>query len=159
MKKKTNHRKFISQAIKLSASNIKNGGGPFGAIVVRKGRIIGRGANRVTSNLDPTAHAEIVAIRQACAKIKNFDLSGCEIYTSCEPCPMCLAAIYWARIDHIYFANTRKDAALVDFDDEFIYREIPKHHRQRKITMSQIGRKEALKVFKDWKNLESKTTY
>lgn len=153
-------KKFMQEAIRLSRVHMQKGhGGPFGAVVVKNGRIIGRGWNRVTSTNDPTAHAEITAIREACSKVKNFDLSGAEIYTSCEPCPMCLAAIYWARIDKIYFANTRKDAARIFFDDEFLYKEIAKPISKRMLPMQQILHKEALKVFSDWMKKGDKVHY
>lgn len=136
-----------------------NEGGPFGAVIVKDGKIIGKGNNKVTSANDPTAHAEITAIRDACAAISNFDLAGCEIYTSCEPCPMCLAAIFWARIDCIYFANTKKDAADINFDDDFFYQEIDKPLSERSIPMKQIMREEALQVFHAWTNKEDKISY
>lgn len=151
---------YMKKAIALSRKNMESGdGGPFGAVVVKGGKIIGEGWNKVTSTNDPTAHAEVVAIRNACKKLDNFDLSGCEIYSSCEPCPMCLAAIYWARIGKVYFANTKKDAAAIEFDDAFIYQEIPKHHTKRKIPMQQVLRQEALEIFKIWKEKEDKVKY
>jgi guanine deaminase len=150
---------FMVRAIELSKQNIQKNGGPFGAVVVKDGRIIGEGCNRVTASNDPTAHAEVEAIRHACQQLSTFDLSGCEIYTSCEPCPMCLAAIYWARIDSIYFANTKKDAAKIQFDDEFIYQEIPKPATERKIPMIQVLRDEAWKVFELWAKKADKITY
>ena len=117
--------KFMREAIRLSIQMMRRGqGGPFGAVVVRKGKIVGRGSNQVTSVNDPTAHAEIVAIRAACKRLKTFQLDDCDLYTSCEPCPMCLSAIYWARLGRVFYANTRQDAARIDFDDEFIYREV-----------------------------------
>ena len=136
-----------------------NEGGPFGAVVVKDGKIIGRGNNRVTSSNDPTAHAEVTAIRNACTHLETFDLNGCEIYTSCEPCPMCLAAIYWARIDTIYYANTKKDAAEIDFDDAFFYEELDKPIEDRSIPMKQMLREEAITVFRDWSDKEDKTPY
>lgn len=139
------------RAIELSRKNMQAGaGGPFGAVIVKDDKIIGEGWNKVTSTNDPTAHAEVVAIRNACESAKNFSLEGAEIYTSCEPCPMCLAAIYWARIDKIFYANTRKDAANIEFDDDFLYQEIPKEIAQRKVPMIQCAHDEALAVFKEW---------
>lgn len=134
-------------------------GGPFGAVIVRKGKIVAIGNNQVTSTNDPTAHAEMVAIRAACKKLKTFQLDDCELYTSCEPCPMCLSAIYWARLKKIYFANTREDAAAIGFDDDFIYQEIPLPMKQRKIQMKQLMRKEAQAAFDEWKNKVDKVTY
>ncbi len=139
------------EAIRLSRTHMLKGhGGPFGAVVVKAGKIIGRGWNQVTTSNDPTAHAEVMAIREACQKIGNFDLSGAVIYTSCEPCPMCLSAIYWARIEKIYYANTRNDAAKIQFDDEFLYKEISKSIARRQIPMKQLLRKPALLIFKAW---------
>jgi tRNA(Arg) A34 adenosine deaminase TadA len=147
-------------AIRLSRIKMRaNYGGPFGAVVVRCGRIIARGWNRVTSTNDPTAHAEIVAIRAACRKLKTFQLKDCDLYTSCEPCPMCLAAIYWARIKRVYYANTRQDAAKIQFDDEFIYREVAESLQRRKIPMRQLLRNEALQVFAEWQAKPDKTLY
>ncbi len=152
--------KFMKRAIELSQKNMRQGqGGPFGAVVVKQGQIVGEGWNKVTSTNDPTAHAEVEAIRQACAKLQNFDLSDCEIYTSCEPCPMCLSAIYWARINKIYFANTKKDAAQIQFDDAFIYEQISKPMEQRQIPMQQAMHKEALEVFSEWQNMPNKKQY
>src|SRR5471032_1304175 len=152
--------KFMREAIRLSLSKMRgNCGGPFGAVVVRKGKIIGRGWNRVTSANDPTAHAEVTAIRDACKKLKTFRLDDCELYTSCEPCPMCLAAIYWARFPKVFYANTRKDAARIAFDDDFIYREVSTPIARRKIPMKQLLRPEALKVFAEWKNKTDKIRY
>ncbi len=154
------NKDFMKQAIKLSLDNMRKGaGGPFGAVVVQDGKVIGAGWNKVTSTNDPTAHAEVVAIREACQSLGNFDLSGAEIYTSCEPCPMCLSAIYWARIDKIYYANTRQDAADIDFDDAFIYQEIPKDLNDRKVPMVQCLHDEALTVFNEWKEKQDKITY
>ena len=147
-------------AIRLSREKMRrNDGGPFGAVVVRKGEIIGRGWNRVTSTNDPTAHAEIMAIRAACKKLETFRLDDCELYTSCEPCPMCLAAIYWARLKKVYYANTRKDAARIQFDDDLIYREVAEPVSRRKIPMKQLLRPEALKIFAEWKNKPDKVRY
>ncbi|MGZ3771805.1 MAG: nucleoside deaminase [Bdellovibrio sp.] len=153
-------KEFMIRAIELSRKNMQAGvGGPFGAVIVKDGRIIGEGWNKVTSSNDPTAHAEIVAIRNACENVKNFSLEGAEIYTSCEPCPMCLSAIYWARLDKIYYGNTRKDAAAIDFDDDFLYQEIPKDISDRKIPMAQCGHGEALDVFKEWQTKADKIPY
>jgi tRNA(Arg) A34 adenosine deaminase TadA len=149
----------MKRAIELSKKNIENGGGPFGAVVVKDGQIIGEGFNKVTANNDPTAHAEVEAIREACKNISNFDLAGAEIYTSCEPCPMCLSAIYWARLNKIYYANTKKDAAAIEFDDDFIYTEIPKALDERKISMEQMMRPEALEIFKAWQVSDTKIKY
>lgn len=151
---------FMKRAIQLSQLHMQNGaGGPFGAVVVKDGKIIGEGWNQVTSSNDPTAHAEMVAIRNACREMNHYDLAGAEIYTSCEPCPMCLAAIYWARIGKIYFANTRKDAANIDFDDDFLYQEIPKDLKDRKIPMVSCCRDEALEIFKEWQSKQDKIKY
>ena len=151
--------KFMARAIELSMSSASTIGGPFGSVVVKDNKIISEGSNEVTSLNDPTAHAEIVAIRNACQKLRTFNLSGCEIYTTCEPCPMCLSAIYWARIDKIYYANTRDDAKNIDFDDSFIYFEVAKKINERKIKMKQMNREEALEAFKIWKNKEDKIKY
>ena len=151
---------FMREAIRLSRQKMRaNQGGPFGAIVVRNGKIVGRGWNQVTSTNDPTAHAEVTAIRDACKKLKRFHLEDCELYTSCEPCPMCLGAVYWARLKTIYYANTRKDAAKIQFDDNFIYREIGLPIPSRKIPMKPLLRKEALEVFKEWANKTDKIRY
>jgi len=150
----------MRKAIKLSLSKMRlNQGGPFGAVIVRKGKIVGRGWNRVTSTNDPTAHAEISAIRDACSRLKTFQLVDCELYTSCEPCPMCLAAIYWARLKNVYYANTRKDAAKIAFDDDLIYQEVAAPISRRKIPMKQLLRSEALKVFSEWKTKSDKIAY
>lgn len=150
----------MREAIKLSQSKMKaNHGGPFGAVVVRSGRIVGRGWNQVTSTNDPTAHAEVVALRAACKKLKRFHLDDCELYTSCEPCPMCLGALYWARISTIYFANTRKDAARIAFDDALIYREIRLPVARRLIPMKQMMRREALEVFRAWQEKSDRIEY
>jgi len=147
-------------AIRLSRQKMRaNEGGPFGAVVVRRGRVIGRGWNRVTSTNDPTAHAEVSAIRDACKKLKTFQLDDCELYTSCEPCPMCLAAIYWARVKKIYYANTRKDAARIEFDDDLIYREVSRPISGRQVPMKQLLRDEALEVFGEWQAKTDKVRY
>lgn len=154
------NNEFMKRAIALSEENVhSHKGGPFGAVVVYKGQIIGEGTNLVTCNNDPTAHAEVEAIRSACKKIGNFDLSGAAIFTSCEPCPMCLSAIYWARIDKIYYANTRSDAAEIHFDDDLIYNEIPKDPQSRKIPAVQILHEEARHVFDLWNQSTEKVTY
>ena len=151
---------FMARAIQLSINNVQSGrGGPFGAVVVRDGAIIGEAANQVTSTNDPTAHAEVLAIRGACQKLATFDLAGCEIYTSCEPCPMCLGAIYWARLARVYFANADADASKIGFDDSLIYREIAQPHSQRKIPMIQMMREEALAAFRAWESKPNKIEY
>ena len=151
--------KFMNRAIELSIESVNNGGGPFGCVIVKKNEIISEGSNKVTSTNDPTAHGEIVAIREACKKINNFNLNGCELYSNCEPCPMCLSAIYWSRIDKIYYANTREDAEKIDFDDSFIYSEFQKKIDERKITMTQMMREEALKAFELWNKKIDKIKY
>jgi|SRR6185312_10372054 len=156
----TSQKDHMKRAIDLSRSNMERGmGGPFGAVVVKDGKVIGEGWNKVTSSNDPTAHAEVEAIREACKNLSTFDLSDAEIYTSCEPCPMCLSAIYWARISKIFFANTKKDAAKIQFDDDFIYQEIPKPIAARKIPMQQMMHDEALKVFRSWEEKSDKIQY
>jgi guanine deaminase len=151
---------FMARAIQLSLENVLSGhGGPFGAVVVKDGTIIAEGANQVTSTNDPTAHAEVVAIRQACKLLGVFDLEGFEIYTSCEPCPMCLGAIYWARLSRVYFGNADADASKIGFDDSLIYQEIAQPHSQRKIPMIQMMREEALSAFHAWENKPNKITY
>ena len=149
----------MSRAIELSIESVNNGTGPFGAVVVKNEKIIAEGSNKVTSTNDPTAHGEIVAIREACKQLNNFSLSGCELYSSCEPCPLCLSAIYWARINKIYYANTREDARKIDFDDSFIYSEIKKNIDERKILMTQMMRDEALKAFELWDKKTDKVKY
>ena len=154
------NKKFMREAVRLSVQKMRgNHGGPFGAIVVKGNRIVGRGWNKVTSSNDPTAHAEVSAIRDACRRLKTFELDGCELYTSCEPCPMCLSAIYWSRLKAVYYGNTRKDAARIAFDDDFIYREVALPISQRKIPMKQLLRKEALSAFIEWKNKTDKVPY
>tara|TARA_B100001250_G_C19780704_1_gene781729 strand:+ start:1168 stop:1632 length:465 start_codon:yes stop_codon:yes gene_type:complete len=152
-------KQFMERAIELSIENLKNGGGPFGSIIVKDNKIIAEGVNRVTASKDPTAHGEIVAIREACKKLNDFNLKGCELYSNCEPCPMCLSAIYWARINKIYYANTREDAQKIDFDDSFIYSEFHKKINERKIPMFQMMRNEALKAFELWDNKKDKIKY
>jgi len=151
---------FMARAIELSLENVRSGrGGPFGAVVVRDGKIIAEGANNVTQLNDPTAHAEVVAIREACKKVQAFELKGCEIYTSCEPCPMCLGAIYWARPDRVYFGNTAADAARVGFDDSLIYSELGQPHSQRKLPMIQMMHEEALEGFRAWEISPNRVPY
>lgn len=151
---------FMRKAIDLSRRHMQSGdGGPFGAVVVKDGKIVGEGWNRVTSSNDPTAHAEVAAIRDACEKLRTFELRDAVLYTSCEPCPMCLAAAYWARVSKIYFANTRADAARHRFDDDFIYREIPKPLEARSLPIAQMSRDEAYEVFKEWDAKADKVTY
>lgn len=150
----------MKRAIELSMEKMRsNEGGPFGAVIVKDGEIISEGWNRVTSSNDPTAHAEVEAIRKACEKLGTFELKGCEIFTSCEPCPMCLAAIYWARLDKVFFGNTREDAANIDFDDNFLYSEISTSIEKRKIPMVQLCRDEANKVFQTWAKKVDKIEY
>src|ERR1035438_8312256 len=150
----------MREAIRLSVQTMRRGqGGPFGAVVVRKGKIVGRGCNQVTSANDPTAHAEIVAIREACRRLKTFQLNDCDLYTSCEPCPMCLSAIYWARLRNVFYGNTRKDAARIDFDDDFLYREVALPMRRRKLRMKQLLRDEAIAAFSEWQRKPDKILY
>jgi guanine deaminase len=147
-------------AIRISLTKMRgNHGGPFGAVVVRRGKIVGRGWNQVTSTNDPTAHAEVSAIRDACRRLRTFQLDDCELYTSCEPCPMCLAAIYWARCRRVYYGNTRQDAARIDFADDFIYREIARPITRRAVPMKQLLRNEAQAAFAEWKNKPDKIGY
>lgn len=153
-------KKFMKKAIELARSNIENlKGGPFGAVIVKDGKIIGEGCNQVIANNDPTAHAEIIAIREACKNLSTYQLAGCEIYTSCEPCPMCLGAIYWARPDKIYYAATRTDAEFANFDDSFIYKEVSLPSNQRKIPSEQLLKNESRAVFEDWNKLNIKIDY
>lgn len=149
----------MQQAIDLSIENVKNGGGPFGAVIVENGKIIATGVNRVTASNDPTAHAEVNAIRAACQQKANFKLTGCSIYTSCEPCPMCLAAIYWAGISRIYYGNTKQDAEEINFGDKFIYDEIERPLSKRSIPTRMIMREQALQAFRDWVAKSDKTEY
>ena len=150
---------FMKRAIELSIKSVNNNGGPFGSVIVKDNKIIAEGSNKVTSTYDPTAHGEIVVIREACKKLNNFSLKGCELYSTCEPCPMCLSAIYWARIDKIYYANTRDDARKIDFDDSLIYSELMKNSKERKIPMIQMMRKEALIAFELWDKKKDKIKY
>ena len=149
----------MQRAIDLSKDSVRNGGGPFGAVIARKGEIIAEGSNCVTIDCDPTAHAEVSTIRKAAKKLGTFDLSGCEIFTSCEPCPMCLGAIYWAHLDKIYYANDRKDAAKIGFDDDFIYEELPLKPSDRQKPSEILMREEALEAFRMWQEKEDKTEY
>lgn len=146
-------------AIELAVDNVKNGGGPFGAVIARNGEVVSTGVNRVTPNNDPTAHAEVMAIRAACTKLGTFDLDGCVIYTSCEPCPMCLGAIYWAHIEKIYYGANQHDAAAVDFDDSFIYKELALPPRERKTPVENILHNEALVPFDLWREKDDKVAY
>jgi len=150
---------YMREAIRLSVENVRKGGGPFGAVIVKDGEIVARAANMVVPNNDPTAHAEVSAIREACKTLGTFDLSGCEIYSSCEPCPMCLSAIYWARLDALYFANTKDDAKDIDFDDSMIYEEVKLPYAQRRLKTETLLRDEALAAFRAWAEKEDKTTY
>ena len=153
-------RVFMRRAVELSAERMRqNAGGPFGAVIVRQGKVIAEGWNQVTSSNDPTAHAEVSAIRAACSKLNTFSLAGCDIYTSCEPCPMCLSAIYWARLDRIYFANSRQDAAAIGFDDALIYDEVPKPIDQRIIPTVKLDLPEAAAVFAEWLAKSDKVQY
>jgi guanine deaminase len=151
--------KFMHLAIDLATENIKNGGGPFGAVIVKDGEVIATGCNRVTASNDPTAHAEVSAIRAACKDLEAFNLEGCEIYSSCEPCPMCLGAIYWAHIDKIYYAANKHDAADAGFDDSFIYNELELTPEDRRLKTEVLLEKEALRVFESWKAKEDKVEY
>ncbi len=151
---------FMARAIQLSFENVRSGlGGPFGCVIVKDGKVIAEGANRVTAMNDPTAHAEVLAIRQACEKLRGFELRGCDLYTSCEPCPMCLGAIYWARMNKIYFANLSADAAKIGFDDSAIYEELTQPHAQREIPMIPMMREEALAAFDAWQEKPGKILY
>jgi guanine deaminase len=154
------HEDFMQMAIELSEYNVKQGqGGPFGAVIVKDGMVVARSANKVVTTNDPTAHAEVSCIRLACRELGTYNLAGCEIYTSCEPCPMCLGAIYWARIDKIYYANNKADAAAIGFDDHFIYDELDLPMDKRKLPVVQLMRDEALNAFKLWSESEDKTEY
>ena len=153
-------KKFMRKAIRLSMENVQSGnGGPFGTVIVKNGKIIATGVNEVTKSNDPTAHAEMIAIRNACEKLNSFQLDGCDIYCSCEPCPMCLGAIYWARPKSIYFANSKKDAAEINFDDNVIFQEIKLPIHERKLTTTQLLRDEAQSVFLKWQESENKIEY
>jgi len=151
---------FMRRAIALSRQGMESGaGGPFGAVVVADGRVVGEGVNRVTSTNDPTAHAEVVAIRAACAALGRFDLRGCDIYASCEPCPMCLAAVYWARLDHVYYGNGRADAARIGFDDAEIYEEVARGIEARRVPMTRLLGAEARLPFDEWESKPDKIRY
>ena len=150
---------FMFRAIELSIESVKKGGGPFGSVIVKDKKIISEGFNQVTTTNDPTAHGEIVAIRNACKILNNFSLKGCDLYTSCEPCPMCLSSIYWARIDSVHYANTRNDAQKIDFGESFIYEELTKSIKEQKIPMHQMMRDEALKAFEIWDKKTDKEKY
>ena len=152
-------QKFMQMAIELSEENIDSGGGPFGAVIVRDGELIAKGANRVVPNNDPTAHAEVVAIRNACQKLNTFDLKGCTVYTSCEPCPMCLSALYWAGIERICYANTKRDAAAIEFDDSFIYDQLRLEYDRRSIHCEHFMRNGAMAAFTKWQNKIDKIEY
>lgn len=151
---------FMARAIQLSVANVRTGsGGPFGTVIVKEGVVLAEAANQVTATNDPTAHAEVLAIRQACQKLRCFELRGCDLYTSCEPCPMCLGAIYWARIEKVYFANLAADASKIGFDDSAIYAELSQPQARRKISMIQMMRKEALEAFRAWEENPNKASY
>lgn len=152
-------RDLMRRAIALSEVSVKNGGGPFGAVIARNGEIIAEASNKVTIDCDPTAHAEVSAIRLASKRLDTFDLSGCEIYTSCEPCPMCLGAIYWAHLDRIYYANNRSDAAAIGFDDDFIYKELELKFEDRSTPIINMMREEAMRAFSMWQEKDDKTEY
>lgn len=152
-------RTFMNMAIEISIENIDSGGGPFGAVIVRDGKLIAKGANRVAPNNDPTAHAEVMAIRNACSELNTFDLSGCTVYTSCEPCPMCLSALYWAGIERICYANTKRDAAAINFDDSFIYDQLRLDYDRRSIHCEHFMREEALEAFRKWEDTVDKVEY
>ena len=155
-----NHETFMQAAIQLADDGLRAGrGGPFGCVVVRRGEIVGRGNNRVTSTNDPTAHAEVTAIREACTALQTFQLADCELYTSCEPCPMCLAAVYWARIPTVYYGNTRSDAAAIGFDDSFIYKQVSLPLEKRAIRLNPLMREQAQKTFQAWAAMENKVRY
>lgn len=157
---KENKNKFMLEAVTAALKGMQNNeGGPFGCVIVKDGEIVGRGNNKVTSNNDPTAHAEIMAIRDACKNLNTFQLEGCEIYTSCEPCPMCFGAIYWARPDKVYYGCSQQDAANIDFDDEFIYKEIALPYEKRRIPFEQLARDIALEPFQKWSDKNDKTQY
>lgn len=154
-----NDLKYMRRAIAISRKSVQNGGGPFGAVVVKDGVVVAASNNRVTMNNDPTAHAEVMAIRKACKKLNTFDLSGCVLYASCEPCPMCLSAMYWAHIDRYFYANQKEDAKSIGFDDQFIYEELDKPVNKRFMPREQILRDEAMEVFQMWNDKEDKIEY
>ena len=151
---------YMREAVQLAEQGMRSGlGGPFGCVVVRRGKIVGRGSNRVISTNDPTAHAEVVAIRDACTALQTFQLTDCELYTSCEPCPMCLSAIYWARVPQVYYGNTRADAAAIGFDDDFIYQQVPLAPEARTVKMELLLRDEAQIAFQEWANKTDTVRY
>jgi guanine deaminase len=150
---------FMRRAIAIAIENVRSGGGPFGAVVVKNGQVIAEGVNRVTADNDPTAHAEVVVIRKACGALGDFQLGGCDLYTTCEPCPMCLGAIYWARPARVFYAGTAADAAAAGFDDALIYDELKRAHEARRIPMKQLLRDESIAIFSAWKQLENKKQY
>lgn len=152
-------QRFIEQAVSLAVENVRQGGGPFGAVVVHRGVVIATGANQVTRTNDPTAHAEMVAIREACQALKTFQLTDCDLYTSCEPCPMCLGAIFWARLSRVFFAATHLDASAAGFDDSFIYQQIATPHSEREIPMIQVADPNATQPFQEWANQSERTPY
>ena len=151
--------RFMELAIKLSDENVDNGGGPFGAVIVKDNQIVATGVNRVVPNNDPTAHAEVTAIRNACSALGTFKLDGCTVYSSCEPCPMCLSALYWAGVERICYGNTKQDAQEIEFDDSFIYDQLALPYEERSIKCDHIMRDQALKVFKKWKDKDDKIPY
>ena len=153
------HEDFMREAIELSKKNVENGGGPFGAVIVKDGKIVGKGVNNVVTHTDPTAHAEVMAIRDAAANLGTYDLSGCTIYTSCEPCPMCLGAVYWAHLSKMYYGNTKEDAAKVGFDDAFIYKEMELPIDKRSVPAERILGEEAYKAFQMWDENPDKIKY
>lgn len=153
------NKEFMQRAIELASENIKNGGGPFAALIVKDGKIIAETGNTVTKTNDPTAHAEVNAIREACSKMDTFELKGCQIYSSCEPCPMCMAAIYWARIETVFFAGTRQDAAKAGFDDDFLYKELPLECSERRIPFLNVLAEEGKIPFKEWDKFDKKIPY
>ena len=154
------HEQWIREAVELGRTGLhQSGGGPFGAVVVANGKIVGRGWNQVTTSLDPTAHAEVTAIRDACKTLQRFDLRGCDLYASCEPCPMCLAAIYWAHLERVFYGCTRNDAAEAGFDDEYLYQQIPLETSARALPMVQVGRETAVQLFHDWAVKPDKVRY
>ena len=154
------HAHWMEEAVALARAGMRiHGGGPFGAVIVADGKLVGRGCNQVTPLLDPTAHAEVTAIRDACQALQRFDLRGCVLYTSCEPCPMCLSAIYWARLDRVYFASTRQDAARIGFDDDFIYQQIPLELAARSLPMLQLPTAAAAELFEEWSAKPDKIPY
>ena len=159
MKKEKYIKEIMDDVVKLSIESVENGGGPFSAAIVKDGKIVATGVNRVTANHDPTAHAEVTAIRNACQKLNTYDLSDCVIYSSCEPCPMCLGAIYWARIPELFYCNTKLDAKEINFDDSFIYDELAKKPEERELDMVRVDNTEAIKAFRLWEKKEDKTAY